>query len=84
MKLEQQIALFPMHNKISYACFIWIFGIGLILFLTLQQILEQHYLAGSSSSLLNNNNNILNGTSYNYNNFTLSYLFNHFKNLYID
>jgi hypothetical protein len=56
----------------------------LILFLTLQQILEQHYLAGSSSLLLNNNNNILNGTSYNYNNFTLSYLFNHFKNLYID
>ena len=84
MKLEQKIALFPMQNQISYACFIWIFGIGLILFLTVQQLLEQHYLAVSFSDsplILNNGSDKM---PYNYNNFTLSSLFNHLKTLYLD
>lgn len=40
----KQIPLFPMHHKLSYAHFMWIFLLGLILFLTMHQLLDQHYL----------------------------------------
>ena len=39
----ERVALYPLHHKISYSCFIWIFGLGLFLFLILHNLLNYHY-----------------------------------------
>ena len=39
----ERVGLFPLHHKISYACFVWVFGLGLFLFLMVHGLLANHY-----------------------------------------
>jgi hypothetical protein len=35
----ERVGLFPLHHKLSYACFVWVFGLGLFLFLMVHSLL---------------------------------------------
>ena len=56
----ERVALYPTHHKISYSCFIWVFGLGLFLFLILHNILNNHYETFYQFNIMNHSTQFLN------------------------
>lgn len=58
--MEKSTALFPMHRQISYSCFIWIFGLGLFLFIISHNLLNNHYDYLYHSPVMNQSTELFN------------------------
>lgn len=53
---KRPLSLYPTQHSISYACFVWIFGLGLLLFLSIHSVITNRfssvlYTAGQNVSL---------------------------------
>ncbi len=62
----ERVGLFPLHHKISYACFVWLFGLGLFLFLMVHGLLVNHYYYYYNSFEDNGLDYAKNGNTSNY------------------
>ena len=40
---EDRLSLYPLHHQISFSCFLWIFCLGLFLFLSVHNLLISRY-----------------------------------------